>query len=31
MKKIINAADHVVSEMCHGLALAYPIIVWIAL
>lgn len=28
MKKIINAADHVVSEMCHGLALANPSLRW---
>lgn len=28
MKKIINAAGHVVSEMCHGLVLAHPSLRW---
>ena len=28
MKKIINAADHVVSDMCHGLVLANPSLRW---
>lgn len=28
MKKIMNRAEHMVEEMCHGMVLAHPMLVW---